>query len=94
MTSISLSENTSHHAPQNPHKTTLMPQTAQATNKTAVAHTSPMQKTSNHTNKPSKAAQNMSTTAVPTHKSTTTTTPAAPDFGDVSQTDDSSGTIE
>ena len=94
ITLISLSANTSHHAPQNPPKATLPPQTTQATNNTTVGHTTPMQKTSNHTSKPSKAAQNISTTAVPTHKSTTTTTPAAPDFGDVSQADDSPGTFE
>ena len=84
---ISLAANTSQHAQQTIPKTTLPPTTTQAKNTTTTEHTTPMKTTSNHTRTSSIAAQNSSKTAVPT-------SPAGPDFGDVSQPDDSPGIFE
>ncbi|KAJ7390600.1 hypothetical protein OS493_023989 [Desmophyllum pertusum] len=92
---VSSSANASQHVQQTPPRTTNTPskQPPQSTvaNKTTIGHTTPMQTTSNHTSKPTKAAMNSSTTAAPT-QTTTQHTPAAPNFGDVSQPDDSSET--
>lgn len=91
---ILITANASQHVQQTPPRTTNTPskQPPQSTvaNKTTIGHTTPMQTTSNHTSKPTKAAMNSSTTAAPT-QTTTQHTPAAPNFGDVSQPDDSSG---
>lgn len=89
--------NTSQHVQQTPPRTTstpakLPPQNTRVANKTTIRHTTPIQTTSSHTSKPTTPTQNSSTTVKPTQTTTTEHTPTAPNFGDVSQSDDSSGT--
>ena len=94
-----LAANTSHHVQQTLPSITSTPakplHSTQVANMTTTTNTTPTQTTSSHTNKPTKPAQNSSTTAMPTAMPTHTTavheTPAGPNFGDVSQSDDSSG---
>ena len=87
--------NTSHHVQQPPPSITSTPakpvHSTQAANMTTIRNTTPAQTTSSHTNKPTKPVQNSSTTATPTHTTAVQQTPVGPSFGDVSQSDDSSG---
>lgn len=76
----------------------LAPQPTKAADKTSITHTIPIHTTTNnHTNTtstPKQDAQTSSTTAAPTQKSTTEQSTVAPNVGDVSQSDDSSGTVK
>lgn len=88
--------NSPHHVQQTPPSITSTPvkplHPTQVANTTTIRHTTPTQTQSNHTSKPTEPAQNGSTTVTPTQRTTVEQTPAGPNFGDVSQPDDSSGT--
>lgn len=88
--------NSPHHVQQTPPSITNTPvkplHPTQVTNTTTIRYTTPTQTQSNHTSTPTEPAQNGSTTVMPTQRTTVEQTPAGPNFGDVSQPDDSSGT--
>ncbi|XP_022793143.1 uncharacterized protein LOC111332124 isoform X2 [Stylophora pistillata] len=87
--------NASQHAHLTPQTTNLPPKppSNQVKNKTTEGHTNPPHAAGNQTNKPTAPIRKSSpTTAKSTSQTTTENTPAAPNFGDVSQSDDSSET--